>query len=92
MSDIMEIWNKGASVYDQILQDVLPYQRSHEAIIDFLPKTEEISILDLGAGTGLLSERILGSIPTSFVTCLDFSAKMMDECKHRLASFGSRAR
>lgn len=89
---IREIWDKGASVYDKILQDVLPYQRSHEAIIDFLPKTGEISVLDLGAGTGLLSERILVSIPTSSVTCLDFSAEMMDKCKHRLVSFGSRVR
>lgn len=93
MSEIIkEIWNKGASVYEEELRNILPYHKSHEAIIDFLPKTEGISILDLGSGTGLLSERILKCIPVSSVTCLDFSAKMMDECKHRLASFGSQVR
>ncbi|MFH1378602.1 MAG: class I SAM-dependent methyltransferase [Planctomycetota bacterium] len=89
---IRTIWNSGASVYDAGLHNILPYQRSLDAVIDFLPKSQSLSVLDVGSGTGALSERILSVVPSSSVTCLDISEGMMDQCRRKLESYGSRVR
>lgn len=47
-------------------------------------------MLDLGAGTGQLADRILQAIPRSSVTCLDFTSKMIEQCRSRLAGYGDR--
>jgi len=90
MSEIKKIWNKGAAVYDEQVRNFLPYHRSHEVIVDLLTTTKMMRILDLGSGTGIVSEKILKAIPTVSITCIDFSARMIDESKRRLAQFESR--
>lgn len=90
MSRVKEIWDEGASIYDSIYANNLPYHRSHAAIVDLLPKARSIEVLDLGAGTGLLAGRILEAVPASRVTCLDFSANMLDVAKRRLAPWKDR--
>jgi SAM-dependent methyltransferase len=92
MSEVMRIWDAGAEVYDQIYANNVPYHRSHQAIVDLLPKRERLRVLDLGSGTGLLAQRIVQSVPSSSVTCLDFSAEMIAQARQRLASFSSRIR
>ena len=86
---VKEIWEQGAALYDRIYAGNAPYHRSHEVIVDLLPKSRPIRILDLGAGTGLLAERILTVLPHSAVTCLDFSPAMIEESRKRLSDFGS---
>ena len=90
MSEIKEIWTQRATTYDEGVNNFLIYHRSHEAICDLLYQTKPMSILDVGSGTGTLAQKILQRIPQSSITCLDFSNEMMEECKHKLASFGSR--
>jgi 2-polyprenyl-3-methyl-5-hydroxy-6-metoxy-1,4-benzoquinol methylase len=91
MSEVKDIWEKGASFYDQFYTNNIIYHRSHEVIIDLLPKKEKLQVLDLGAGTGILAEKILKKIPESSITCIDFSANMITECKRRLEPFKTRA-
>jgi len=92
MSRVREIWERGAGGYDEIYANNVPYHRSHAVVVDLLPKKESISVLDLGAGTGLLAERILDRLPQSSVTCLDFSSSMIEQCQRKLARFGARAK
>lgn len=47
-------------------------------------------ILDLGAGTGNLSRRVLAGIPDSCVTLVDFSDNMLGGSKTVLADFAGR--
>jgi tRNA (cmo5U34)-methyltransferase len=48
-------------------------------------------VIDLGAGTGALSERVLTTIPDSRVELWDVDPAMMAKAAERLARFGDRA-
>lgn len=47
-------------------------------------------VLDAGCGSGRLTEKLLGRVPAGEVVALDFSPKMLEEARQRLASFGER--
>jgi 2-polyprenyl-3-methyl-5-hydroxy-6-metoxy-1,4-benzoquinol methylase len=49
----------------------------------------EISVLDVGAGYGLLSEEVLKAFPRSRVTMQDYSEPMSDHANRRLAALRS---
>jgi tRNA (cmo5U34)-methyltransferase len=53
---------------------------------------ESISVLDLGAGFGAITEEILTRYPHSTVTCVDGSAEMMRLAREQLAKYGERVR
>jgi len=90
MSEVKRIWDAGAELYDEIYANNVLYHRAHEAMVDLLPRREPLRVLDLGAGTGLLAERVLQEVPSSSVTCLEFSAQMAAQARKRLARFSSR--
>jgi tRNA (cmo5U34)-methyltransferase len=52
--------------------------------------SQPASVLDLGAGTGNLSRRILRAFPESRVTLVDFSQNMLDEAPNVLEAFPGR--
>jgi tRNA (cmo5U34)-methyltransferase len=56
----------------------------------YLDGKETINILDLGAGTGNLSRRILRAFPYSRVTLVDFSQNMLNEVPNVLSKFPGR--
>jgi tRNA (cmo5U34)-methyltransferase len=90
VSEVRDIWDEGAALHDEIYAHNVPYHRSHEVVIDLLPADQVLHVLDLGAGTGTLADRILGRLPEAFVTCVDFSPNMVARCQARLAAFGAR--
>src|ERR1041385_7819440 len=47
-------------------------------------------VLDLGGGTGALSEAVLRGLPEAHITLLDVDRAMLDEARRRLAPFGDR--
>ena len=53
---------------------------------------DELNILDLGSGEGLLAEALLTHFPRAELTALDGSESMRREMSARLAGFGARAR
>ena len=50
----------------------------------------ELKALDLGAGTGILSELILTSFPKSRVTAFDLSEKMLEVFSKKLSGYKDR--
>lgn len=56
------------------------------------PPEEPLTVLDLGAGFGALTEEILTRYPNSTVSCVDGSAEMMKLARERLAKYGERVR
>lgn len=90
VSEVRDIWDEGAPFYDEIYANNVPYHRSHEVLVDFLPKARPVHVLGLGAGTGTLAKRILERLPQTSVTCTDFSSKMVAECERKLARFAPR--
>lgn len=54
------------------------------------PSEEPISVLDLGAGFGAVTEAILTRYPHATVTWVDGSAEMLRLARERLAKYGER--
>jgi SAM-dependent methyltransferase len=64
------------------------------ALVDFAPRAREdpLRILDLGAGDGSLSERLLTRFTRATLTALDGSESMRAAAAARLTPYGDRAR
>lgn len=80
------IWN--ASTYDTERRRLIPcfddfYGTVSELVARSCPK--EARVLDLGAGTGIVSAAILSTTPQARLTLLDASAQMLDQARKRLA-------
>ncbi len=62
------------------------------AIIDMFPcdKEEDMRVLELGSGTGRLTEKMLRTFPHAVVTCVEGSAEMLNVAKERLREYGGR--
>ena len=56
------------------------------------PKNAEITVLDVGAGYGIVSEEALKLFPNARVTLQDYSAAMFEHARRTLARFHERAR
>jgi ubiquinone/menaquinone biosynthesis C-methylase UbiE len=63
-------------------------------ILDRLPIDHEVpvSILDVGAGYGVLTRELLESFPRSTVVLVDLSARMLEHARSRLADSSARLR
>ena len=74
------IFDKWASEYDRTRRQLIPcfdsfYQKAVDQL-DFNPRFP-LKILDIGAGTGLLSAMILTRFPTARLTMQDASGAML---------------
>jgi ubiquinone/menaquinone biosynthesis C-methylase UbiE len=56
------------------------------------PRDAAIAVLDVGGGSGVLSEAVLRAFPRARVTLQDFSQPMVEAARKRLAAFGARIR
>jgi len=56
------------------------------------PREAAVTLLDLGAGFGALTERILARYSRAMITCVDGSVEMLALARERLAPYGSRIR
>ncbi len=75
-------FGKAAVLYDR-------YADHHRIIADRLmdfvhTDTDTGSILEIGCGTGILTEKLLDRFPASNVTALDISHGMVDRCRLKL--------
>lgn len=82
-SDVSEkIWSP--EKYDSLRKQLIPgFDMLYSTAVDILKMTfnTNINILDLGAGTGLLSQFILDGIPSANITLLDRSISMLNKAK-----------
>ena len=80
------IWH--ASTYDVERRRLIPcfdefYGTVGELIVRSFPEAPRV--LDLGAGTGILSAAIADRLPTARLHLLDASAEMLQQASHRLS-------
>ena len=59
---------------------------------DMAAQRPTLSVLEIGSGSGLVTERILNSVPTATIDGVDYSEPMMARAAGRLARFGARFR
>ena len=83
----------GNDAYDTAIRRFIP---GYEAMIgraaDAIAATAPRQVIELGAGTGALSEALLEREEIGSVELLDVDPEMMEQARERLARFGSRAR
>lgn len=79
--------------YDEIIRRFIPgYETMLDAAARAVASVRPGLVLDLGAGTGALSEAMLGHEDIGVVELVDVDAEMLDQGRARLERFGKRAR
>ena len=81
-------------LYDPGIEAIVPrYDELHDAILNSPPqsRTDDIRVLELGAGTGELTTKLLTRFPESSVLAVDHSEGMLSEAERKLETFGDRA-
>ncbi len=82
-----------AETYDAMAQTLVPmYDMLQNEIFNIVPfdKHQKITVIDLGAGSGILLEKILSLYPNSTGYWIDFSDAFLDAAKDRLHKFNDR--
>ncbi|HXW84269.1 MAG TPA: methyltransferase domain-containing protein [Candidatus Binataceae bacterium] len=86
-------FDRSAETYDRTRRKLIPcFDEFYRAAIDLLPfeRDDEFSVLDLGAGTGLLSAFVAYSFPRARFTLVDISEEMLEQARQRFAAGGKR--
>ena len=80
-------------VYDRTIRTWIPgYEQALKRAAEEVARMNPRRVLDLGAGTGALSEAILQSSAGATVELLDVDPEMLAQARVRLKRFGRRAR
>ena len=80
------LFGEAARDYDRARRQLVPgFDRFYGAVLESVPFMEgqEIKVLDLGAGTGLLSAMVAEKFPRSRVTLVDISVEMLRVARQR---------
>jgi tRNA (cmo5U34)-methyltransferase len=80
-----------AAQYDQQRRDLIPcFDDFYNTIINLIDSPiKDLRILDIGAGTGLLSWFALQRYPKSHITLIDISEDMLNVAKKRFEGYGN---
>ncbi|MFO1123905.1 MAG: class I SAM-dependent methyltransferase [Methylocystis sp.] len=82
--------------YDGLRRKLIPhFDAFYGTALDLLEEfagADEFRCVDLGVGSGLLSEMILRRFPGAQVEGIDFAPKMLDAARELLAPYGDRLR
>lgn len=83
--DIKVKFNENARHYDSQRKKIIPCFDDFYSIASSIAETnlKNPNILDIGAGTGLLSSFILDKFPGANITLIDISEKMLEVAKER---------
>jgi tRNA (cmo5U34)-methyltransferase len=88
MEHIRQAFNKFAQDYDAQREYIIPEMRQYYGAAVWAMETSapEPAILDVGAGTGLLSAFLLEKFPEARLTLMDISENMLDMARKRFAT------
>jgi len=91
---IRAVFDSAAESYDALRRKLIPDFDSFYGVALNLLEEEmgdrPFACIDLGVGTGLLSEMILRRFPHATIEGIDFAPKMIEAARARLAGFGAR--
>ncbi len=84
---IKEHFEKEAAMFDKMFFKVMPrYEEMIEALAEAIPfsKKDKPRVIDLGCGTGNLTQKIISLYPKASVTCIDMTENMLKMAKAKL--------
>lgn len=89
MPDLKEHFNDEAQKFDEQVQKNIPcYNQMLEVLINAIPDAKENpKILDLGCGTGNITQKAKERFPNAKVTCLDLSENMIKIAEEKLKEY-----
>jgi tRNA (cmo5U34)-methyltransferase len=81
---IRTVFDKSAQSFDRARRQLVPcFDDFYEALLSSIPNQAGLRILDLGAGTGLLSLFVSQRFPQAKLTLLDISKAMLAKARER---------
>lgn len=81
---VEKAFNKYALVYDETRRQFIPcFDDFYAMALELIPDHKTPSILDLGAGTGLVSSMVLERFPRARLVLADISHAMLDQAQER---------
>jgi tRNA (cmo5U34)-methyltransferase len=96
-SAVGELFDRGAEDYDRLRRRLVPcldefYGAALAAAAPACPAGARLRVLDLGAGTGLLSARFAAAYPRATFTLVDVAEGMLSRARERFAGAAGRFR
>lgn len=86
--DIEQKFSAIAETYDSQRKALIPcFEQFYNTIVEALPSGEKLKILDIGAGTGLLSHLVLEKHRDAELTLIDISGSMLQKAKERFGGY-----
>ncbi len=82
------LFDRWSQTYDRPALQRLAYRPIHDVVLRRVLQAQPTSVLDLGCGTGQLTERLADSLPRVRIVGLDLSAGMLGEAARRLDRAG----
>jgi len=92
MNKVKRHFEAEAQAFDDIIIKLIPnYAQMIDAMVSALPfeRTQTIRVINLGCGTGTISEVVKQKFPNAHITCLDFSANMLEMAKVKLNAYSN---
>ena len=89
---IQNIFNEYASQYDGIRKKLIPcYDDFYRIAIEVIPfeKDKNIDVLDLGAGTGLMTGLVASNYPNAQIHLIDVAENMLSKARKNLKYFNN---
>ncbi len=86
-----KLFDDMARDYDRHRKRVIPcFTHFYRMVVEMIPYSpaDGLEVLDLGAGTGLVSAFVLGAFPGAAVVDIDVSEKMIEKARERFAGNG----
>jgi tRNA (cmo5U34)-methyltransferase len=90
---IAKEFNKTASYYDDWVRKAIPcYDEVFKVALELIPdgSGESMTVLDLGAGTGLFSQHVVAQFPKAHFILWDVAEDLLEEARTRFADKGTQ--
>ena len=90
MDEIKQHFEAEARDFDGIILTLIPdYRRMVEALVAAIPfeSAAPLRAIDLGCGTGTVTQAVVDAFPNAHVTCLDLAENMIAMAQSKMADF-----
>ena len=82
--EVKNAFDNAADSYDSKRKEIIPHMDVYyQTAVELTKDYENPKILDLGAGTGILTKMLYNLHPDSRITLLDMSANMLSRAKNK---------